>query len=288
MILTGCILLSLRLQGSTPQFSTADNPSAKEPQLFTRLFTFLYLPVLNFWMLLYPNHLSFDWGMDAIPRIVTIRDYRNFWTVLFYATIVFIVRHKVNSLVKHSYHHIISQLKQKPPRDNTVVVANLNEDKGKCCPCSVCHQSFSDLHSASCRSTNNNNCLTVHTSCVCVGIQKLNFNERTYLKSDSAIFLLCIALLILPFIPATNLFFYVGFVVAERVLYLPSAGVCLLFGLCSSKLWESKKFRYAFCVGLLVLLVSFSTRTTLRNKDWKNEESLYRSAIPINPPKGEC
>jgi len=31
----------------------------------------------------------------------------------------------------------------------------------------------------------------------------------------------------LAFLPASNLFFYVGFVVAERVLYLPSAGACI-------------------------------------------------------------
>ena len=40
--------------------------------------------------------------------------------------------------------------------------------------------------------------------------------------------LFSLALLILPFLPASNLFFPVGFVVAERVLYLPSLGVCLL------------------------------------------------------------
>jgi hypothetical protein len=34
--------------------------------------------------------------------------------------------------------------------------------------------------------------------------------------------------MIIPFIPATNLLFYVGFVIAERVLYLPSIGYCLL------------------------------------------------------------
>ena len=40
-----------------------------------------------------------------------------------------------------------------------------------------------------------------------------------------------LALLVVPFIPASNLFFRVGFVVAERVLYLPSAGFCLLVAL---------------------------------------------------------
>ena len=33
---------------------------------------------------------------------------------------------------------------------------------------------------------------------------------------------------LLPFVPASNLLFPVGFVVAERILYLPSMGYCLL------------------------------------------------------------
>ena len=37
-----------------------------------------------------------------------------------------------------------------------------------------------------------------------------------------------LALLVVPFLPATNLLVGVGFVLAERVLYLPSAGYCLL------------------------------------------------------------
>ena len=39
-----------------------------------------------------------------------------------------------------------------------------------------------------------------------------------------------LALVVIPFIPASNMFFYVGFVVAERVLYLPSIGFCLILG----------------------------------------------------------
>ena len=37
--------------------------------------------------------------------------------------------------------------------------------------------------------------------------------------------------MVLPFIPASNLFFPVGFVVAERILYTPSFGFCLLVAL---------------------------------------------------------
>lgn len=37
-----------------------------------------------------------------------------------------------------------------------------------------------------------------------------------------------LVLLITPFLPASNLFFRVGFVIAERVLYLSTAGYCLI------------------------------------------------------------
>lgn len=41
--------------------------------------------------------------------------------------------------------------------------------------------------------------------------------------------MLGLALIGVPFLPATNLFFRVGFVVAERVLFIPVAGYCVLF-----------------------------------------------------------
>lgn len=46
----------------------------------------------------------------------------------------------------------------------------------------------------------------------------------------SIIIIISLALLILPFLPASNLFFPVGFVIAERVLYAPSMGFCMLVG----------------------------------------------------------
>ena len=40
--------------------------------------------------------------------------------------------------------------------------------------------------------------------------------------------LFSLAMLIIPFLPASNLFLPVGFVVAERILYIPSMGLCIL------------------------------------------------------------
>lgn len=46
---------------------------------------------------------------------------------------------------------------------------------------------------------------------------------------------------ILPFLPATNMFFYVGFAVAERVLYVPSMGFCLLVAEAAYQLYKTFK-----------------------------------------------
>mgnify|MGYP001425594646 CR=1 FL=1 len=37
-------------------------------------------------------------------------------------------------------------------------------------------------------------------------------------------------MLIVPFLPAANVFFYVGTVLAERLLYIPSMGYCIYAG----------------------------------------------------------
>lgn len=63
-------------------------------------------------------------------------------------------------------------------------------------------------------------------------------NEKfllSFMANLIILFLVCriltlgLGFLIIPFLPASNLFFRVGFVVAERVIYLPSIGYCILF-----------------------------------------------------------
>lgn len=267
-------MLVFRLQGNTPHFSTADNPTAKDSKVITRFLTFAYLPVFNFWLILFPNTLSFDWGMDAIPRISSIKDPRNICTLTFYVTIFILSR------------RCLKKLLMKRTRKEKLA----KEDKNWICSCPVCYQSLSDIHSASCRTTNNNNSVSAQSSCVCITLPStVRFKEsRNQRKpSASAAVLMGFSLLMLPFLPATNLLFYVGFVVAERVLYLPSVGLCLLLGLGCARLWESRRYRKLIKCLLFVLLVVFSVRTILRNKDWSNEEALYRSALNVNPPKGK-
>ncbi|XP_071453021.1 protein O-mannosyl-transferase TMTC2-like [Hetaerina americana] len=101
--------------------------------------------------------------------------------------------------------------------------------------------------------------------------------------------LISLALLALPFIPASNLFFHVGFVVAERVLYLPSAGYCMLVAIGAravySRFVRTRFMQGVLVCGLVVLMVTMGARTVKRNRDWHDEEALYKSGITVNPPK---
>ncbi|CAH2092208.1 unnamed protein product [Euphydryas editha] len=100
------------------------------------------------------------------------------------------------------------------------------------------------------------------------------------LRTRSSALSMGLALLVLPFLPASNLFFPVGFVVAERVLYMPSMGWCLLVAH-GWRLVAKKRAKLA-AAALIFLLVAFSAKTYVRNWDWKTEYSIFASGLKVN------
>ena len=106
----------------------------------------------------------------------------------------------------------------------------------------------------------------------------------------------CCALIVIPFIPASNLFFPVGFVVAERVLYLPSWGWCILIGIGLERLliklngkfpnlsnWKKlPKENLVIFYTLGIILIAFFARSYLRNRDWSDQVSLFRAGLRYN------
>ncbi|XP_039917041.1 protein O-mannosyl-transferase TMTC1 [Hirundo rustica] len=90
--------------------------------------------------------------------------------------------------------------------------------------------------------------------------------------------------LVFPFIPASNLFFRVGFVVAERVLYMPSMGYCILFvhGLKKLSMWLNK-WRITVPTLFALLLLLFSWKTVKQNEIWLSRESLFSSGVRTLP-----
>ncbi|KAM8971862.1 protein O-mannosyl-transferase TMTC1 [Pelodytes ibericus] len=91
--------------------------------------------------------------------------------------------------------------------------------------------------------------------------------------------------LIFPFIPASNLFFRVGFVVAERVLYMPSMGFCILCVHGLKVLYSRTGPRGSSVLTLcfLLLLVLFSCKSISQSECWKSREALFRSGVQTMP-----
>ncbi|KAG5862936.1 Protein O-mannosyl-transferase TMTC4 [Gonioctena quinquepunctata] len=193
-------LIIMNFEG--PIFTSIDNPAAYAQHVFTRVFTYNYIYLLNFLLLVWPQWLCFDWSMGCIPLIETICDIRAvlvvfLWIIGFYALF---------TLLRKNY-------------QNEVLDARI---MGVC-------------------------------------------------------------LIILPFLPASNLLFPVGFVIAERTLLLPSAGFCLLVVIGCKKLQQNSDNKKTYSILLYTLFVIFTLRTILRNMNWLTEEKLFTSALEVCP-----
>ncbi|XP_032152879.1 protein O-mannosyl-transferase TMTC2 isoform X6 [Sapajus apella] len=244
-----------------PSFSNSDNPAADSDSLLTRTLTFFYLPTKNLWLLLCPDTLSFDWSMDAVPLLKTVCDWRNLHTVAFYTGLLLLACYGLKS----------------PNADrecNGKTVTNGKQNaNGHSCLSDVEYQNSETKPSFASKVEN--------------GI-KNDVSQRTQLPSTENIVVLSLSLLIIPFVPATNLFFYVGFVIAERVLYIPSMGFCLLITVGARALYVKVQKRFLKSLifyATATLIVFYGLKTAIRNGDWQNEEMLYRSGIKVNPAK---
>jgi len=90
-------------------------------------------------------------------------------------------------------------------------------------------------------------------------------------------------MIVIPFLPASNLFLRVGFVVAERVLYIPVAGYCIIFAYGLEKLnliYPKPKLWRGFLLSILLL---YSLKSFRRTSDWTDEIQLYQSAVKVCP-----
>ncbi|EDO39747.1 predicted protein [Nematostella vectensis] len=267
------IVLRMFLMGnSPPEFSPSDNPASSSESFLTRTLTFLYLPAFNFLLLLYPRTLSFDWSMEAIPLIENVLDVRNVLTVTFYVCFI--------SLGLYSLRRTIFEDASQPEengKDN-----NFNSYK---------NGSITSKATASRNNTNG------HLKKRSVSRHKdhRRSDKRTVIDETAEerplfcfpVIVTSLAIIVLPFVPASNVFFYVGFVVAERVLYIPSVGFCIMVGVGVGGMWSrfSNSGRRVVLVVVGVVVVLFAAKTMQRNLDWKNEEALYRSGIDVNPAK---
>nr|XP_042899356.1 protein O-mannosyl-transferase TMTC1 [Parasteatoda tepidariorum] len=96
--------------------------------------------------------------------------------------------------------------------------------------------------------------------------------------------LLSLSLMVFSFLPASNLLVTVGFVVAERVLYIPSLGFCILVSHGLQRLMQRGAIIAWLCrVGALFLIMLFVVKTMARNNVWLSREALVKSGLESVP-----
>ena len=78
-----------------------------------------------------------------------------------------------------------------------------------------------------------------------------------------------------------NILVPTGTIMGERLAYLSSAGFCLLLALGWNWIRQRKEI---LAWGMLaVVVLAFSVRTVVRNRDWKDTFALYSSAVRAVP-----
>lgn len=178
-----------------------------------RFLIFLYLLVFNFWFLLCLRILSFDWFMDAIFLVELLFDVRVVIIFLFYGFIVILGFRCFFGCICFVL-SIEGFVEGEKINKSFLFVMNSKEmflKNGK--KLLKCTNGLFVYK-------NNNLLMRI-------------FNYKSFVRVVFIVF----GILILFFLLVSNLFFYVGFVVVERILYIFSLGYCLLIVVGVDVIW---------------------------------------------------
>src|SRR3989338_3342573 len=85
-------------------------------------------------------------------------------------------------------------------------------------------------------------------------------------------------LFLFPYLIISNLIKPVGTIMGERLMYFPSLGFVVLLAWLLERLLKVDRRKISYFI-LLVILVFFSARTIIRNKDWRDAETLFTATV---------
>ncbi len=96
----------------------------------------------------------------------------------------------------------------------------------------------------------------------------------------------CVAMIIFPLLLTGNLLFNIGATMADRFLFIPTIGSCILICWCVYTLFKinfSTKPAASVQYILLAVFLLFSVQTFTRNKDWKDDFTLFKKDVTHAP-----
>jgi Tfp pilus assembly protein PilF len=86
---------------------------------------------------------------------------------------------------------------------------------------------------------------------------------------------------LMGFAITANILIPTGTIMAERLAYLPSAGLCLLVAV--GWTWLKERQRLVALGLFAVVVAALAVRTVVRNADWKNDLSIYSAGVRASP-----
>lgn len=196
-----------------------ENPIPFAQSVTTRILTTGYLHARYFGLLLFPVYLSADWSFSCIPLVEQLSDPRNVATVALYAYFVYVgLSAGPVAYLKQLWGAAKSTLPGQGPASAAPPMT---------------------ARSGSSSSGKRSNSLyggTSQVAAVPADAQQeaaeaavvAGARPPAVLGGARWRLLVVVGLLIAPYFPASNVLFYVGTFIGERLLYFPSVGYCLL------------------------------------------------------------
>jgi tetratricopeptide (TPR) repeat protein len=296
-----CTLRVLAANGFQTHFTPSVNAASFVDDPITRVLSRARTAAVHFGILLLPTTLSCDWGHDAVPLVWRVDDARNLETL---ACFSFLAAH---ALVCCSPMASRGESLTRPmsyPIDDTTRIGTAE----------LKHQAANKSVDARAGVSEPTNLQAISreprsSSCVETGFASVTKNLHVEWAPVQTAARFGLLLLIVPFLPASGIFFRVGFTVAERILYVPSMGFALMV---AAYFEAAARFTLDFkCEGawgkkraansgdivtpergrklLLIRALMLAAlgwaihRSRSRCVDWKNDEKLWVAAAEALP-----
>lgn len=155
-----------------------------------------YLHARYFWLLLMPLHLSADWSFNCIPLVESVVDWRNLATLGLYCYFGYTAWSAQPLAILQQLWAVVKAAAGQPPQP-------ASSRRSKAQP-------------------------PTSTPSAPATQQPVGPAAAASLGRCRWRLMVLVGLVIAPFFPASNVLFYVGTFIGERLLYCPSIGFCLL------------------------------------------------------------
>lgn len=186
-------------------YRKVENPIPFAESRLTRVLSTGYLHARYFWLLVMPLHLSADWSFSCIPLVEACTDVRNLATLALYCYLLHTaLAAQPLSLLRQLWGLARLAAGAEPPHQHTQaasVAAAANGTPAAAQP--------------------------VEGGAVGKAVPGSGPAAASCARSRWRLMVLA-GLVVAPFFPASNVLFYVGTFIGERLLYSPSIGFCLL------------------------------------------------------------